>query len=149
MGRQVNSFPRALRAGDPYIVLSSTSGSRSAILRAISKLILLFGMDEDAGHTKKPPVARRLGPDSWILRLIPERPDFFALLGSWLRRLGGRDPLQLHQFRLWLLLQDMLAVQLLHALALFFRLLPLRPRPQLFLTRILGDAQRIQIVLHF
>src|SRR5258706_6385059 len=45
MAIQVNSFPRTLRAGDPYVVDCSTPGSPNPILRTVSKSILFFGME--------------------------------------------------------------------------------------------------------
>ena len=44
MGIHVNSFQRTLRAGEPYVVDSSTSGRPSAIPLTVSKSILFLGM---------------------------------------------------------------------------------------------------------
>jgi putative transposase len=50
MGIHVNSFPRTLRDGDPYVVDSSTSDSPSAILRTVSKSILVAKRQTSVGN---------------------------------------------------------------------------------------------------
>src|SRR5258706_2371578 len=45
MARHVSSLPCTLRAGDPYIVPSSTSGSARPILRTMSKVTFLAGIE--------------------------------------------------------------------------------------------------------
>src|SRR5690348_9948375 len=40
MGMHASSFPRTLRAGDPYVVDSSTPGRLRAIVRTVSKSVV-------------------------------------------------------------------------------------------------------------
>src|ERR1017187_1094733 len=83
-------------------------------------------------------------PQAGLCPLISEAADFLALFHGFRSGLDGAD---LDQVRPRLLLEDVLAVELHHAVLLLPVLLLRVARASLLLARVLGNAQAVEVVL--